>query len=392
MAYFTPYIDTAGYHYPTYNDILAYIVQNAYDIFGQDIYLGNDSQDYQLMSIFARAVYDSYSAAALAYDSHSPATSVGTGLDAVVAINGIARKQATRSIATVTLTGNPGVTISNGMVSDTNGVLWNLPATVVIGDNGTVNVQATCSQYGQIVALPETIINIMTPQLGWTSVTNTEAATPGNVAETDAQLRARQVVSTAQPSASMLEGLEGALSAVAEVTRRKVYENDTSATDANGIPGHSICCVVEGGENQEVAETIFNRKPIGCGTFGTQSVPVTDSYGNTITVNFERPTYVDFDVQVNIKPLVGYDATNTPAMITGGIASYLDSLDIGDDLTVSMLWWAAMNTMNSFTTPTYSITSVTVARHGEALSTDDVVLAFNEVARSNTNYITVTAV
>lgn len=58
MAYFAPYIDASGYHYPTYNDILSYIVENAYDIFGQDVYLGNDSQDYQLMSIFSRAVFD----------------------------------------------------------------------------------------------------------------------------------------------------------------------------------------------------------------------------------------------------------------------------------------------------------------------------------------------
>ncbi|HBJ94934.1 MAG TPA: hypothetical protein DDZ11_00060, partial [Lentisphaeria bacterium] len=30
---------------------------------GQDIYLGNDSQDYQLLSIFAKAAFDSYAAA-----------------------------------------------------------------------------------------------------------------------------------------------------------------------------------------------------------------------------------------------------------------------------------------------------------------------------------------
>ena len=389
MAYFTPYIDASGYHYPTYNDILSYIVENAYDIFGQDVYLGNDSQDYQLMSIFARAVFDSYCAAALAYDAHSPATSVGTGLDAVVAVNGIARKQATRSVATVTLSGEPGVTITNGMVADENGMLWELPATVVLGDSGTAEAQATCSQYGQVVALPETINRIMTPQFGWTGVTNEAAAIPGSVVETDAQLRLRQTISTAQPSASMYEGLLGALRAGEEVTRVKVYENDTHDTDANGIPGHSICCVVEGGESASIAETIFNRKPIGCGTYGEETETVMDSYGNKNSISFQRPAYVDFDVTVTVKPLTGYSEADTPAAIAAGIASYLNSLTIGDGLAVSLLWWAAMNTMAAQSAPTFSITSVTVGRHGEAQGTEDIALTFDEVARGNVNYIEV---
>ena len=49
MSYFPPYVDQTGYHYPTYNDVLAYLVEGAKNIFGQDIYLGSDSQDYQLL-------------------------------------------------------------------------------------------------------------------------------------------------------------------------------------------------------------------------------------------------------------------------------------------------------------------------------------------------------
>ena len=227
----------------------------------------------------------------------------------------------------------------------------------------------------------------MTPQLGWTGVTNEAAAIPGSVVETDAQLRLRQTISTAQPSASMYEGLLGALRAVEEVTRVKVYENDTHDTDANGIPGHSICCVVENGESASIAETIFNRKPIGCGTYGEETETVTDSYGNKNSISFQRPAYVDFDVTVTVKPLTGYSEADTPAAIAAGIASYLNSLTSGDGLTVSLLWWAAMNTMAAQSAPTFSITSVTVGRHGEAQGTEDIALTFDEVARGNVNYI-----
>ena len=220
-------------------------------------------------------------------------------------------------------------------------------------------------------------------------MTNEAAAIPGRIAETDAQLRSRQTISTAQPSASMYEGLLGALRAVEEVTRVKVYENDTHDTDANGIPGHSICCVVENGESASIAETIFNRKPIGCGTYGEETETVMDSYGNKNSISFQRPAYVDFDVTVTVKPLTGYSEADTPAAIAAGIASYLNSLTIGDGLTVSLLWWAAMNTMAAQSAPTFSITSVTVGRHGEAQGTEDIALTFDEVARGNVNYIEV---
>ena len=390
MPYFRPYIDSTGYHYPTYNDVLAYIVDGAKTIFGQDIYLGSDSQDYQLISIFAKAAFDSYCAAAAAYDAHSPATSVGTGLDAIAAVNGIARKQATKSFAAVTLTGAPGTTVANGVIADASGTLWDLPASVVIGDGGTASATATCRRYGQVVAGKETLTRIMTPQLGWTSVSNEAPATPGSVAETDAQLRARQALSTAQPSASMREGLEGALRALSEVTRVKIYENDSSQTDSNGVPGHSVCCVVEGGGDAAIAETIFNRKPVGCGTHGGTGVSVIDAYGAENTVRFQRPVNVDFDVAVTLRPLAGYDASATPAAIAGSVTAYLDSLGIGDGLTASMLWWAAMNAMPAQAAPSFSVVSVSCCRHGGTPGTADIALAFSEAARGNANYVTVT--
>lgn len=392
MAYFAPYIDSTGYHYPTYSDVLAYLIDGAKTIFGQDIYLGADSQDYQLISIFAKATFDSYCAAEAAYHAHSPATSVGAGLDAIVAVNGVARKQATKSVAAVTLTGTPGAIVQNGVVADASGTLWDLPAAVVLGDDGTATATATCRRYGQVVAAADALTRIMTPQLGWTSVTNPSAATPGSVAETDAQLRARQALSTAQPSASLLEGLQGALRALPEVTRVKIYENDSAQTDANGVPAHSVCCVVEGGADAAIAETIFNRKPIGCGTHGATCVSVPDAYGGANAVRFQRPENVDFDVTIALRPLAGYDASATPAAVASSVATYLDSLGVGDGLTVSMLWWAAMNAMPAQSAPAFSVTSVSCCRHGGTPGTEDIALSFCEAARGSVNNVTVTEV
>lgn len=58
MSYQAPYIDEAGLHIASYNDIRDSLLENMKQIFGQDIYLENDSQDYQMISAFALMLYD----------------------------------------------------------------------------------------------------------------------------------------------------------------------------------------------------------------------------------------------------------------------------------------------------------------------------------------------
>lgn len=54
MSYFEPYTSTrVGLHIPTYQDILTDMIEEMKKIYGQDIYLGNDSADYQFLSILA---------------------------------------------------------------------------------------------------------------------------------------------------------------------------------------------------------------------------------------------------------------------------------------------------------------------------------------------------
>lgn len=146
MAYFKPYIDGTGYHYPTYNDIRDDMMDRFRQIYGQDIYLGNDSQDYQIISVFALKIYDTFQAVELDYNNRSPKTAIGTALDALVKINGLTRKKASYSTVQVTLTGDAGTQVVGGIVRDSNDVQWALPYRVDIGSSGTVTVTATCKK------------------------------------------------------------------------------------------------------------------------------------------------------------------------------------------------------------------------------------------------------
>jgi uncharacterized phage protein gp47/JayE len=388
MAYFAPYIDAAGFHMPSYADIRDQLISDAQTIFGADIYLGIDSQDYQWISAVASIIYDSFLTSQAAYNSRGPGTAVGSGLDIIVKLNGIKRQKAVYSTCYVTLIGTTGSTITDGVVGDVNGYNWNLTSPIIIGPDGTASSLATCQTSGPVTANPGELKTIVTPTYGWTSVTNAAAASLGAYVETDAQLRSRQAFSTAQPSRTVLEGVKGAIAAVSAVGRFVVYENDTNAIDSYGLPAHSLTAVIESGADLDIGKAIFSKKGPGCYTNGTTSVVVTDKYGVPSTIRFYRPGNIDIDVVVNVKKLAGYTSQITDA-IKSALSDFINSLSIGDDLSISSLWGAVLLANDVPTKPVFSITSLTAAKHGQAQGSTDIVIAFNEVTRGIIANITV---
>lgn len=388
MAYVAPTITAAGLTIPTYADIRDELITQAQTIFGADIYIGEDSQDYQYISVVSQKVYDAFLTAQLVFNANSPSTAIGSNLDKIVKVNGISRIPATYSTATVTLTGTTGTVITGGVVQDITGQLWNLTSPVTIGGGGTVTTTATCQTAGAIVAQATDISIIYTPTAGWTAVSNPSAAVTGTNVEADYTLRARQATSTAQPSQSVLEGTTGAVAAIPGVTRYQVYENDTGSTNSDGQPAHSIAAVVEGGTDANIGTAILNHKTIGCLTHGTTAVTVTDNYGHSNVINFYRPTNKDIDVLITVKMLTGY-TTATRDAIKASIKAFLDSLYIGQDLPNSSLWAAALQA-TSLSAPTFSITALTDCFHSGSPGTATLVVAYNEVCRGNLSYITIT--
>ncbi|EHL08967.1 hypothetical protein HMPREF0322_00390 [Desulfitobacterium hafniense DP7] len=392
MAYFAPYVDETGLHIPTYTDIVTDLVDSAKNIFGQDVYLEPDSQDYQWISIVALKISDAFQAVQMAYNARSPVTAIGTGLDAVVKLNGIKRKPSNildaYSRCEVQLSGTPGTAINSGVVQDMGGYKWSLPSSVIIGPGGTVSATATCAVKGQILANSGDINTIVTPIYGWESVTNLVAAIPGVEIETDPELKARQSISTAQPSMAIMEGLRGAIVEVPGVTRHKVYENDTNMVDALGLPAHSITCIIEGGNDAHLGAVIYAKKTPGCYTNGDVVVNHIDRYDQIVPIRFYRPEYKEIQVEVTVKQLRGYTSSHTEAIIAS-VSNFLDSGQIGDDLPISSLWWAALSKAGDMSSPAFSITSLKACISGGTLGTNDIPIDFNEVTKGNPDLIEV---
>lgn len=374
-------IDENGILKPDYEEVRAYLIEQFQAIYGADIYVEPDSQDGQLIAIFASAINDANAMAVQVYNAFSPSTARGVGLSSNVKINGIARRIASFSTVDLLITGQAGTTIAGGVATDEAGNRWSLPASVTIPSDGDITVTATSREIGAVEAAPNAITGIGTPTRGWQSVTNPAAATPGAPVESDAQLRIRQSVSTAIPSLTVFEGTMGAVASILGVARYRGYENDQDATDSNGIPGHTISIVVDGGDAQAIGEAIAAKKSPGTGTYGTTSVDVIDEYGVTRAIRFFRPTVVPIKAEITMTVGIGYSAA-VAARIKQAVADYVNAIRIGDNVVLSKLYLPA-NLFGGTGSQTFEIGSMQIAKLASPLATADIPIAFNESATAD---------
>lgn len=232
--YAPPVIGPSGLVLSPYSAVLSFLVANYQAIFGSQVYLGNDSSDFQDIAVRTLQASDYQQALQAVYLSFNPLTAIGASLDLLGVLIGTARDIASFSTVTLTLTGTPGATIVNGQVQDVNGNFWNIPGTAIIGSGGTASVEAVAQNTGNITAGIGAITIISTPTIGWTAVTNPAPASPGQPVETDSHYRARLMISQAKPSLSLLAGSNAAVAAVLGVTRSVVYENYFGYTASYG--------------------------------------------------------------------------------------------------------------------------------------------------------------
>lgn len=371
-------VSATGITAPDFETIRSTLVSYFQEIYGGDSYLDADSKDGQMVTLYALGIHDANNSAIAVYNSFSPATAVGNGLSSNVKINGIKRDKETNSTVDVLITGNVGLEITNGAARDADGVRWDLPASVIIGLDGTATATAICSVPGAIVALANTIKEIATPTRGWLTVNNPTGATLGKPVEVDAELRVRQAVSVALPSRTVLDGILGAIAGISGVERYRGYENDTSITDGNGIPSHSISIVVDGGDATEIAQAIALKKGPGSGTYGTTTIPITDKYGIVHPINFFRKGSVIVYVRLKIKALQGYTSSIGTA-IKNSIAKYINEIEIGEPVRIKRLDLPAQLN-GSIERLTYDITLLEIGISPVALSENNIEIAFNNAA------------
>jgi len=144
-------------------------------------------------------------------------------------------------------------------------------------------------EYGSIEAPTGSLTTIVTPVAGLSAVYNFQDATPGRIIESDADYRQRIKVEISRLGGGNLEAIVARMYEVEDVTHVRGFENRNNAIDSEGRPGHSIEIIVQGGNNQDIADKLWLIKGGGIKTYGNVHLTVVDSNGKTQDSNFSRP-------------------------------------------------------------------------------------------------------
>lgn len=390
MAYSSvpiPYIDSAGFHLPAFADVLAAHKADYAGVYGlanADLTDASD-QDVEWVTIEALALQETFNLALAIYDSFSPATAQGAGLSSIVKTNGIAREAASYSTQTVTVVGQAFIVLTGQAIGDGTNA-WILPSPITIPASGTVDVTATCSVLGAIAVPQGTQAQLRNITRGLQSITFSGVTSPGAAVETDPELKVRQTQSTMLPAVGVVDGIQGAIANLSNVARVAVYENDGVLPDANGIPGHTISAVVDGGDATAIATAIAVRK-LSSGTFGTSSASVPSGVAQIPrTVYFFRPAEPAIGWALTVRPLAGF-TTDGVAAIQSAIAAWTNGLGIGVDTPQGRLYrvpiaraYAPALLAGTVYEGTFEIVagSLMAARYNLTPSQTDPVIAFNE--------------
>lgn len=239
------------------------------------------------------------------------------------------------------------------------------------------------STVGEVTAEAHTLNVILTPQLGWDSVTNPQAASPGRNLETDEELRLRFRETKFERASNILEALYSALINLEGVEEVRIYENDTDVVDAFGVPAHSFMPIILGGVSIDIANAIWQNKPMGIRSYGDTIVVIFDTQGFSHNIGFERPDPEQIYITVNLTTDREFPGTGVDDIKSALIAYFDSNLGIGDDVIWSRLF-TPINTVKG-----HEIDSLFIGTSPSPTGTDSIAVAFDSIASLSSNNIIV---
>lgn len=322
----------------------------------------------------------------------NPALAGGVFLDALMALTGGRRRGSVRSlIVGAILGGIPGTNIPEGAIAETElGEQFELVSTVVLDSAGTATGNLRALQDGKIVVPPGGLDTVASSVLGWETITNPDAAIPGQVEESDVFLRRRRAQTLALQTTSINEAIVSRLYDIEDVRSCYYLENFADVDRVvDGIPmrKHSIWACVEGGADQEVARALFETKTVGGGYNGAVAVDVADPMnGRLYEVKFDRPQEVPLLIRVTVRASPLDVERLVPDLVMNYVNGDIDgdgSFVVGSDVSTFEIA-SAVNQQE----PTVFLNKVELSVVGSgAWSSDTMEIAPNQIARTQRSSI-----
>lgn len=387
------YITETGVIVPDTQSILTDVQTEYKNLFGEDLIVTADTPQGMLITAETVARTEVVNNNAAVANQINPNIAGGIWLDAILALTGMQRTAATKTvIENVVLTGIPNTIIPAGTKSSTaTGTIFSSDATIVLDVTGNGTVNFSSDIFGPVDVPANTLTQIITNILGWETVNNPSAGILGASTQSDQSARALRENTLAFQGVSISEAIVSALYNVSGVTSLTFQENTAATTQViNGISmvAHSVYACVKGGTDLDVAAALLENKSSGSAWNGGTSVNIIEPASEQeYTVKFDRPTEIGILIRVTTP---NGNPTNIKSAILAWAANQIDGLQ-GFAVGVDASPFEIAAAINSQYPETY-ISKVEISLTSPvSYSTNIISIAVNQIARTEEAFISVVA-
>lgn len=309
----------------------------------------------------------------------NPFKAVGQGLRDVMTYRGLLPKKATSTTATAKFRGTNGTIIPEGST------LKNLDESIVFLTRNAAQIadgSATVEIYSQNtgVVVITGVDLFLNPPIEGINLITIDNIVLGTDDETDQQIHMRMENGAGALGRGILDIIDAALMDIDGVTSATSYFGGV-----HDIPAGSMCSVVVGGDNQNIAKTIFEKNIFVKNTFGNTSVVVASAYLNRqYEINFMRPEVINsMELTLTLNKINSDDyAKNLKETIANAINAYFVALLPGATVYATDIC-SVVNALNLCKVESYEMKS-----DARAQASDKILLAWNQTPLLDINKLT----
>ena len=395
------YITASGVIVPDTSTVQEQVTQDFLNALGQDLDTTPETPQGRFIQLMTDYRTNTLGINAQNANQINLRYATGRFLDAIASFFGLTRIAATSTRVLASVTGIAGTVIPSGsQAQTTEGNIFYAENNITIGQNGTATGYFLSLVKGAIPCNVNSLTTIVNAVLGWEAINNTASATLGTEVESDTAFRIR-IENSRYSGISLLESIKSRLANIENVKSSWAYDNYTDQTitySGIDIDAHSIVVIVDGGDDEEVAQAIFKAKTGGTGYTAIPDQYITENvvdgaFGVTYPVTFNRPEIVSFKVGIQVRA-GNYDGTDLEGDVkkaiidwSNGLVEGVDGIKIGQNVSPFEISAAV-----SVQIPTIYIKSCKVALVGGTLATNELTFTVAQIGQISESNITVTVV
>lgn len=249
-------------------------------------------------------------------------------------------------------------------------------------------VEVKCTTEGFFPAPADSISGYSPSFTGYIQASNGREFDPGSEIESDASLRVRLNRVRLATSSGTRDGIVRALLAIESISQVRVYDN-SSTVDTAEADALTFNTVVDGGLDSEIAQTIYDNKPINVGTSGTTSVSVDTADESVEVIKFTRAEQRPLALRITYVSGDGVPLTaSEKTTINGNISNLLIDFQIGGVIYNTQLVSSVLRSVGSTRIVDLTVEVKDEADPDTSYSEANMALDFNQIATIDTANIT----